>query len=120
MPVFGVAIGAAIGALGADLSGYGIEDDFIRQVRTKVTEGTSGLFLKPSSRDARCKFTQEHDKAPLSYAKVPQGFIGRDSSSPAIPRASTTKLTVAAIGALPRSGTGAHSRTQIISNRSFA
>ena len=45
MPVFGAAIGAAIGALGAHLSGYGIHDDFIRQVRTKVTEGTSGLFL---------------------------------------------------------------------------
>ncbi len=45
MPVFGAAVGAAIGALGAHLSGYGIHDDFIRQVRTKVTEGTSGLFL---------------------------------------------------------------------------
>jgi uncharacterized membrane protein len=45
MPVFGVAIGAAIGALGAQPSGFGIDEDFIRQVRTKVTEGTSGLFL---------------------------------------------------------------------------
>src|SRR5271157_1103383 len=45
VPVFGMAIGAAIGALSAHLSNYGIDDDFIKQVRTKVTEGTSGLFL---------------------------------------------------------------------------
>jgi uncharacterized membrane protein len=45
VPVIGIAVGAAIGALSAHLSGYGIDDDFIKQVRTKVTEGTSGLFL---------------------------------------------------------------------------
>ena len=27
------------------LGGYGIDDNFIKQVRTKVTKGTSGLFL---------------------------------------------------------------------------
>ena len=36
---------AAIGALSSHLGGYGIDEDFIKQVRTKVTEGTSGLFL---------------------------------------------------------------------------
>jgi uncharacterized membrane protein len=45
MPVVGIAVGAAIGALGAHLGDYGIDDDFIKQVRTKVTEGTSALFL---------------------------------------------------------------------------
>ncbi len=45
VPAFGMAVGAAIGALSAHLSNYGIDDDFIKQVRTKVTEGTSGLFL---------------------------------------------------------------------------
>ena len=45
MPVLGMAVGAAIGALSAHLGDYGIDDDFIKQVRTKVTEGTSGLFL---------------------------------------------------------------------------
>jgi uncharacterized membrane protein len=44
VPVIGLAVGAAIGALSAHLSGYGIDDAFIKQVRTK-TEGTSGLFL---------------------------------------------------------------------------
>jgi uncharacterized membrane protein len=45
VPLFGMAIGAAIGALRAHFSDYGINDDFIEQVRTKVTEGTSALFL---------------------------------------------------------------------------
>ncbi len=37
--------GAAIGAWSGHFSNYGIDDDFIKQVRAKVTEGTSGLFL---------------------------------------------------------------------------
>ncbi len=45
VPVLGAAVGAAIGALSSHLGGYGIDEDFIKQVRTKVTEGTSGLFL---------------------------------------------------------------------------
>jgi uncharacterized membrane protein len=45
MPLLGMAIGAAMGALGGHFRDYGIDDNFINQVRTKVTEGTSGLFL---------------------------------------------------------------------------
>jgi len=45
VPFFGMALGAAMGALSAHFSNYGIDEDFIKQVRTKVTEGTSGLFL---------------------------------------------------------------------------
>jgi uncharacterized membrane protein len=45
VPVIGMAVGAAIGALSSHLSDYGIDEDFIKQVRSKVTEGTSGLFL---------------------------------------------------------------------------
>lgn len=45
VPFFGMAVGAAVGALGAHFSKFGVDDDFIKQVRTKVTEGTSGLFL---------------------------------------------------------------------------
>ena len=40
-----MAVGAAIGALSAHLGSYGIDEDFIKQVRAKATEGTSGLFL---------------------------------------------------------------------------
>jgi uncharacterized membrane protein len=45
VPLFGVAVGAAMGALSGHLGYCGVDDDFIRQVRSKVTEGTSGLFL---------------------------------------------------------------------------
>ncbi len=47
-PLFGMAIGAAFGALGGSFKDYGIDDDFIKQVRGKVTEGTSALFLMTS------------------------------------------------------------------------
>jgi uncharacterized membrane protein len=45
VPFFGLAVGAAMGALAGHFSDYGIDDDFIQQVRDKVTEGTSALFL---------------------------------------------------------------------------
>ena len=45
VPFFGMAMGAAMGALAGHFSDYGISDDFIKQVRAKVTEGTSALFL---------------------------------------------------------------------------
>ncbi|ACB50223.1 putative UCP014873 [Crocosphaera subtropica ATCC 51142] len=44
-PIFGIAVGAGMGALGGSLRDYGINDDFIKDVRSKVTEGTSALFL---------------------------------------------------------------------------
>ena len=45
MPFLGAAFGAAVGALGGHFADYGIGRDFIDQVRGKVTEGTSALFL---------------------------------------------------------------------------
>lgn len=45
VPFFGMALGATMGALGGHFADHGISDDFIKQVRAKVTEGTSGLFL---------------------------------------------------------------------------
>jgi uncharacterized membrane protein len=45
MPIVGAAVGAAMGALAGHFSDYGIGNDFIQQVRTKVTEGSSALFL---------------------------------------------------------------------------
>jgi uncharacterized membrane protein len=44
-PIFGIALGASIGALGGSLRDYGINDDFINDVKSKITEGTSALFL---------------------------------------------------------------------------
>jgi len=45
IPFMGLAIGAAMGALAGHFSDYGIDDNFINQVRSEVTEGTSALFL---------------------------------------------------------------------------
>ncbi len=48
IPLFGLAVGAAMGALSGHFADYGIDDDFIKSVRDKVTEGTSALFLMSS------------------------------------------------------------------------
>src|SRR5262249_46828366 len=45
VPFLGAAFGAALGALSGHFSDYGIGKDFIEQVRRKVTEGSSALFL---------------------------------------------------------------------------
>jgi uncharacterized membrane protein len=45
VPFFGAVVGAAMGALGGHFADYGIGKDFIEQVRSKVTEGSSALFL---------------------------------------------------------------------------
>jgi uncharacterized membrane protein len=48
VPLLGMAIGAGMGALGGSLADIGIDDDFIKQVREKVTPGTSALFALTS------------------------------------------------------------------------
>jgi uncharacterized membrane protein len=48
MPFLGLAVGAATGALAGHFSDYGIDDNFIKEVRSEVTEGTSALFLLTS------------------------------------------------------------------------
>jgi uncharacterized membrane protein len=45
MPFLGAAWGAAVGAISGHFADYGIGRDFIEQVRSKVKEGTSALFL---------------------------------------------------------------------------
>jgi uncharacterized membrane protein len=49
VPFFGLAVGAAFGALGGKMADYGIDDNFIKQTREKVTQGTSALFLLTSN-----------------------------------------------------------------------
>ena len=48
VPLFGMAVGAAMGALTGALTDVGIDDEFIKSVKDKVTEGTSALFLMTS------------------------------------------------------------------------
>ncbi|MGO9295504.1 MAG: DUF1269 domain-containing protein [Streptosporangiaceae bacterium] len=48
IPIIGLAIGAASGALFGSLADVGISDQFIKEVREKVTPGTSALFVMTS------------------------------------------------------------------------
>lgn len=48
IPFFGMAMGAVIGGLTGKMADYGIDDRFINDVKSKVTEGTSALFLLTS------------------------------------------------------------------------
>jgi uncharacterized membrane protein len=57
VPFLGAAIGAAIGA--GSMADVGIDDDFIKQVRDKVTEGTSALFALTSGATAPDKIVDE-------------------------------------------------------------
>jgi uncharacterized membrane protein len=56
VPFLGAAIGAGMGSSMADV---GIDDDFIKQVREKVTEGTSALFALTSGATALDKVADE-------------------------------------------------------------
>ena len=47
-PLFGLAVGGAVGAIGGALRDYGIDDQFIQSIRGSVTPGTSALFLMTS------------------------------------------------------------------------
>jgi len=48
VPILGLAVGAGMGALAGSFADVGIDDNFIKQVRSQVTEGTSALFLMSS------------------------------------------------------------------------
>ncbi|MFN2233910.1 MAG: DUF1269 domain-containing protein [Anaerolineales bacterium] len=45
VPFFGMAVGAAMGALTGRFGDYGIDDAFIKRIRSEVEPGTSALFL---------------------------------------------------------------------------
>ena len=45
LPLLGAAIGAATGALSGAFTDIGINDEFIKESRAKITEGTSALFV---------------------------------------------------------------------------
>src|SRR6187401_576665 len=47
-PLFGLALGGAVGAIGGALRDYGIDDGFIQSIRGAVTPGSSALFLMTS------------------------------------------------------------------------
>jgi uncharacterized membrane protein len=59
VPFLGAAIGAGMGALSGSMTDVGIDEDFIKQVREKVTEGTSALFALTSGTTAPDKVIDE-------------------------------------------------------------
>jgi uncharacterized membrane protein len=59
MPIAGAVVGAVTGAIGGKLADVGIDDDFIKEVREKVTEGTSALFALTSGATAPDKIIDE-------------------------------------------------------------
>jgi uncharacterized membrane protein len=59
VPFLGAAIGAGMGGMSGALADVGISDDFIKQVREKVTEGTSALFALTSGATAVDKVVDE-------------------------------------------------------------
>ena len=59
VPFLGAAIGAGMGGMTGALADVGIHDDFINQVRDKVTEGTSALFALTSGATAVDKVVDE-------------------------------------------------------------
>jgi uncharacterized membrane protein len=52
-------LGAAVGAMSGSMTDVGIDDDFIKQVREKVTEGTSALFALTGGTTAVDKVVDE-------------------------------------------------------------
>jgi uncharacterized membrane protein len=59
VPFLGAAIGAGMGGMTGALADVGIDDYFIKQVREKVTEGTSALFALTSEATAPDKVIDE-------------------------------------------------------------
>jgi uncharacterized membrane protein len=45
VPLIGLAIGAGMGAMMGSMTDVGIDDDFVKGVREKITPGTSALFV---------------------------------------------------------------------------
>src|SRR5262245_8256260 len=48
VPILGLAVGAGMGAVFGSMADVGIDDKFIKEVQSKITEGTSALFLMSS------------------------------------------------------------------------
>ena len=82
IPILGLAVGAASGALLGSMRDVGIDDECIREVRDKVTPGTSALFALTSgavydrSRPIRRHAGRAHPHQPVGRAgsQAPRGL----------------------------------------------
>jgi uncharacterized membrane protein len=74
VPFFGAAVGGLMGALAGHFSDYGIDDNFIKQVRSKITQGTSALFLLSSDAvvDRVAEAAKSLPKFEIVYTNLPK------------------------------------------------
>ena len=68
MPFLGMAVGAVAGGLSGSLSEVGIDDGFVASVRSKLTPGTSALFLMSSG----AVFDKVHEAFSATHAELIQ------------------------------------------------
>ncbi|MBV9579737.1 MAG: DUF1269 domain-containing protein [Chloroflexi bacterium] len=76
IPLIGLAIGAGMGALMGSMTDVGIDDNFIKQVRDKVTPGTSCLFLYTAN--AVTDRIQDEFKDQLSHMELIQSNLSKE------------------------------------------
>jgi len=74
IPIIGLAIGAAAGALAGSLAHAGIDEDFVQQVRDKVTPGTSALFVLTSD----AVLDKVHDRFKGTHAELISSNLSND------------------------------------------
>jgi len=74
IPLIGLAVGAAAGALTGSLAHAGIDEDFVQQVRDKVTPGTSALFVLTSD----AVLDKVHDRFKGTQAELISSNLSKD------------------------------------------
>src|ERR1700730_15362622 len=79
VPLLGIAIGAGMGALIASTSDIGLDDKVIKQVREKITAGSSALLLLSAS--AVTDRVLEEMKAQPGYAEVIESNLTREQEA---------------------------------------
>ncbi|KAA0919916.1 DUF1269 domain-containing protein [Dietzia sp. ANT_WB102] len=77
VPLLGAAIGAGIGALSGSLSDVGIDDNFINQLKEKITPGTSALFVLTSD----AKMDRVHDEFKSLHAELLSTNLSHDQEA---------------------------------------
>ncbi len=74
IPLIGLAVGAAAGALTGSLAHAGIDEDFVQQIRDKVTPGTSALFVLTSD----AVIDKVHDRFKGTQAELISSNLSKD------------------------------------------
>jgi uncharacterized membrane protein len=79
VPLLGLAIGAGVGALAGSMADVGIDDNMIKQIREKVTPGTSALFLM--SQDAVEDRVAERFQSVRGHVELLQSNLSREQEA---------------------------------------